>query len=102
MEKSIMMKAFLVSMETIWIIALRVIFFTRKQKITRSPGDGLVLVFAAWVFTCLIGAMPYYISGYIRGFSGAVFESVSGFTTTGASTIIDVEALPRSLLFWRP
>jgi trk system potassium uptake protein TrkH len=99
--EGVMVKTFLVCMGTTLIIALPVIFVTRKQKITLSAGDGLVLVFVAWVFTCLVGAVPYYISGYILRFSDAVFESVSGFTTTGASVIIDVEALPRSLLFWR-
>jgi trk system potassium uptake protein TrkH len=61
----------------------------------------LFFVFIAWVLACLAGALPYFLSGAIPGFSNAVFESVSGFTTTGATVLADVEALPRSLLFWR-
>jgi trk system potassium uptake protein TrkH len=62
---------------------------------------GFLLVFLAWIAVCLAGALPYYCSGYIAGFTDAVFESVSGFTTTGATVLHDVEALPRPLLFWR-
>jgi trk system potassium uptake protein TrkH len=58
-------------------------------------------VFLAWLVVCLLGALPYYCSGYIPRFTDAVFESVSGFTTTGATVLRDIEALPRPLLFWR-
>ncbi len=60
-----------------------------------------MIVFLAWVVVCLLGALPYYCSGYIPDFSDAVFESVSGFTTTGATVLRDIELLPRPLLFWR-
>jgi trk system potassium uptake protein TrkH len=74
---------------------------SRKQPIRFSPRDGSLLVFLAWVVACLFGALPFYLSGFPGSFSGAVFESVSGFTTTGATVFTDVEILPRSLLFWR-
>ena len=64
-------------------------------------GKGFLLVFLAWAAVCLAGAFPYYCSGYIPSFTGAVFESVSGFTTTGATVLRDIEALPRPLLLWR-
>jgi trk system potassium uptake protein TrkH len=60
-----------------------------------------LLVFFAWTAVCLLGARPYYCSGHIPAFTDAVFESVSGFTTTGATVLRDIEALPRPLLFWR-
>jgi trk system potassium uptake protein TrkH len=62
---------------------------------------GFLTVFLAWAVTCLLGALPYYCSGYIPDFTDAVFESVSGFTTTGATVLRDIEVLPRWLLFWR-
>ena len=62
---------------------------------------GFLLVFLAWAAAGLLGALPFYCSGYIPNFTNAVFESVSGFTTTGATVLRDVEALPRRLLFWR-
>lgn len=60
-----------------------------------------LLVFFAWLGVCFLGAIPYYYSGYITNFTDAVFESVSGFTTTGATVLKDIEALPNALLFWR-
>jgi trk system potassium uptake protein TrkH len=69
------------------------------MKITVS--QGFLLVFLTWVFACLLGALPYFFSGYIPNFTDAVFESVSGFTTTGISILKDIEILPKPLLFWR-
>ncbi|MDR1128724.1 MAG: TrkH family potassium uptake protein, partial [Treponema sp.] len=63
--------------------------------------EGILLVCLAWFSACFLGAVPYYISGYFPGFSGALFECVSGLTTTGITVVPDVEALPYSLNFWR-
>jgi trk system potassium uptake protein TrkH len=73
----------------------------RRDWISFNASDGFLLVFLAWALTCLMGALPYYLSGRLPRFPDAVFESVSGFTTTGATVIFDVESLPRSLLLWR-
>ncbi|MDR1575248.1 MAG: TrkH family potassium uptake protein [Treponema sp.] len=62
---------------------------------------GFLFVFFAWAAAGLLGALPFYCSGHIPNFTDAVFESVSGFTTTGATVLHDIEALPRPLLFWR-
>ena len=63
--------------------------------------EGFVIVSLAWVFMSLIGALPFVISGEIPNYIDAVFETVSGFTTTGASILNDVESLSKSNLFWR-
>lgn len=63
--------------------------------------DGLIVVTLGWTMAGLIGAMPYYICGVVPTFVDALFESVSGFTTTGSSVIADLEAVPHSILFWR-
>ncbi|WP_423129126.1 TrkH family potassium uptake protein [Gaoshiqia sp. Z1-71] len=55
----------------------------------------------SWLIISLIGAIPYLISGAIPNLTDAVFESVSGFTTTGSSILTDIESLPKSILFWR-
>jgi trk system potassium uptake protein TrkH len=73
----------------------------RKKAVPFGPGGSFLPVFSTWIGVCLLGAAPYYISGHIGTFSGAFFESVSGFTATGATLIPDREILPRSLLFWR-
>ena len=63
--------------------------------------EGFVIVSFAWVIMSVIGALPFVISGAIPRFINALFESVSGFTTTGASILSEVESLPKSILFWR-
>lgn len=66
-----------------------------------STRDGFLLVTLCWIFASLTGAMPFYLSGGIPSFTDAYFEAISGFSTTGASILTDIEALPSSLLFWR-
>jgi trk system potassium uptake protein TrkH len=63
--------------------------------------EGVLVVVGAWGLASLTGAIPYYVSGAIPSFADSLFESVSGFTTTGASILVDIEAMPRGLLFWR-
>ena len=63
--------------------------------------DGLVIVALGWILLSIFGALPYYISGEIPKFIDALFESVSGLTTTGSSILSDIEGLSKSLLFWR-
>lgn len=63
--------------------------------------DGFVTVALAWIIISLFGAIPFYISGVIPSISDAVFETVSGFTTTGATIMEDVESAPRAILLWR-
>ncbi len=63
--------------------------------------DGFVTVGLAWIVVSLFGALPFFLSREIPNFMDAVFETVSGFTTTGASILTDVEALSSGLLYWR-
>nr|MCR5801658.1 TrkH family potassium uptake protein [Lachnospiraceae bacterium] len=63
--------------------------------------EGFVTVAFGWISLSLIGAIPFTLSGDIPRYIDAVFESISGFTTTGASILTDVEALSKSGLFWR-
>jgi len=63
--------------------------------------DGVAIVTLGWVIAGLFGTLPYILSGAIPDFTNAYFESISGFTTTGASILNDIEALPEGILFWR-
>ncbi len=63
--------------------------------------DGFITVALTWIFVSLIGCLPFYISREIPSFIDAYFETVSGFTTTGASILKDVEALSHGMLLWR-
>lgn len=84
---------------------LALILIISKHKISDSENfsrkDAYLTVTSSWVIICLIGSLPYIFSGAIPSYVNALFESVSGFTTTGSSILTDIESLPKSLLFWR-
>jgi trk system potassium uptake protein TrkH len=63
--------------------------------------DSFATVSFGWVFAALFGSLPFFLSGHIPSFTDAFFETMSGFTTTGATILADIEALPHGLLFWR-
>ena len=63
--------------------------------------DGFIIVTAGWLLFSLFGSLPFIISGAIPSYTDAFFETVSGFTTTGASILNDIESLPHAILFWR-
>ena len=63
--------------------------------------EGLIIVALSWIITSLFGALPFHLSGEIPSYLDAFFETVSGFTTTGATILTDIEALSSSSLLWR-
>lgn len=72
-----------------------------KNRKNYSAGEGFITVAMAWVILSLFGALPFYLDGEIPSYVDCVFETISGFTTTGASILPDVEALSQGLLYWR-
>ena len=74
--------------------------FRTSNKVIYAK-EGFVIVAFAWIAMSLLGALPFTVSGEIKSYVDALFEIVSGFTTTGASILTNVEGLSRSLLFWR-
>ena len=74
---------------------------TRKAERNIGKREGYIIVTATWLVISLFGSLPYLISNAIPNFTNAFFETISGFTTTGASIQVDIESLPRGLLFWR-
>lgn len=78
-----------------------VLSLVKPRHKTMYSKEGFVTVALAWIVISLFGAVPFFISGYIPNFIDAFFETVSGFTTTGASILTDVEALPKAHMFWR-
>jgi trk system potassium uptake protein len=91
---------FLIIMLISGLIGLLLMLIKPNNK-TLKVRDGMAIVTFGWLAFSLFGSMPFIISGYIPSFVDAFFESVSGFTTTGASILKDIEALPKGLLFWR-
>ena len=72
-----------------------------KDKRDMRSTSGFAMCALFWIFIALVSAIPFRVSGYIPHYIDALFETVSGYTTTGASILQNVEALPKSLLFWR-
>jgi trk system potassium uptake protein TrkH len=88
----------------VFILILGAILWYLKRSVNQkdvSKKDGHLIVVLIWVVMSLFGALPFYISGYIPSYTDAFFETISGFSTTGATILTDIEVLPKGLLFWR-
>lgn len=95
-------RPFLVTIVAVLIVAFLLAWPSRNARIRGMRAvEGFVSVGLSWIVMSLFGAIPFVISGAIPSYIDAFFETVSGFTTTGASILTDVEVLPRSMLFWR-
>lgn len=113
-EAGLMIPALLVSyyhsgndtMAFVWSILITALVgfifyrFFESKKVLRAK-EGLTIVALGWVLVSVFGSLPFILSGSIPSIVDAFFETVSGFTTTGASILTDVEILPKGILFWR-
>lgn len=96
------LKAFALPMASSLVIAGALLFFARGKSVKKMEiKDAFSAVGGVWLMACIIGAAVYLLSGSFDSFADALFESVSGFTTTGASIAPDVESLPKSVNFFR-
>ena len=73
----------------------------KKGEIAIGRREGYVIVTGSWLLFSFFGTLPFLLTGSIPSFTDSFFETISGFTTTGASVLSDIESLPRSVLFWR-
>ncbi|MDM9632760.1 potassium transporter TrkG [Robiginitalea sp. M39] len=76
-------------------------YFTRGHKKEVKRKEGYIIVAMGWIIMSASGILPYILTGSIPGVTNAFFETMSGYTTTGASILEDIEALPEGILFWR-
>jgi len=83
------------------VIGALMLLSQRNFRAELDARTSLALVTLAWVLAGVVGALPFYLSGVLPSFIDALFESISGFTGTGASVIRDVESVDRGLLLWR-
>lgn len=84
------------------IVGLSLRVFIRKPKQGQIDRKlGYMIVAMIWLFMSLFGALPYFIGGYTQSYFDAFFESMSGFSTTSATIMTNIEALPNGILFWR-
>ena len=94
-------RSFLLSIGIIVVIFAALYLFCRSTQRGFYAREGLVCASLSWITMSLLGCLPFYLSGQIPSYIDALFEMVSGFTTTGASILSDVEAMSKSLLYWR-
>ena len=92
---------FLWSMALALVIGGLLLALGRKKTGTLHPREGFISVTLSWVVISLVGALPFVFSGAIPNYVSALFEIISGFTTTGASVLPAVEDVPKGVLFWR-
>ena len=93
--------AFLVSGAIVSATGAIAFYATKNARLELNRRDGYVIVTAGWVLFSLFGSLPFLISGAISGVTDAFFETMSGFTTTGASILSNIEELSHGILFWR-
>ena len=94
-------KGFLISMGIILLLAGILYLICRGAPSAFRAKEGLACVGVSWIVLSLLGCLPFYFSGEIPSYIDALFEMVSGFTTTGASVVPNVEVLSKGLLYWR-
>ncbi len=92
-----MILPFVIPMAVSFVFCAIVSFFTRKSKIAMSIKQTFIVVAMSWVVMSVMGSVPLFLSGYFNSYADALFESVSGFSTTGATILSEVETLPRSI-----
>ena len=93
--------AYVESLCLILLVGGALVLFSRGGNRMFSAQEGFAATGLSWIFMSAFGALPFFLSGQIPSYVDAFFEMVSGFTTTGASILTDVEALSRCNLFWR-
>lgn len=93
--------SFIITIAVALAVGFAMTLVSRPENHVIYAKDGFVVVTLAWIAMSGIGALPFTISGEIPHYIDAVFETISGFTTTGATIIPDIESLSRGILFWR-
>lgn len=89
------------TMTTLLVGAVMLLFCRKFSSSSLGKREGFAIVTLSWIFFSFFGALPFWISGAIPSYTDAFFETISGFTTTGSTILVDIEALPKGLLFWR-
>jgi len=86
---------------TTLLIGFLLWFFNRNAKKNLQKKEGYLIVTLGWLMLTLTGTLPYLFTGSIPSFTNAIFETISGYSTTGSSILTDIESMPKGILFWR-
>lgn len=95
------LRSFLISSAITACVGVLLLTIGKGAEKTLNRRDGYVIVSAAWMAFSLFGMLPYYIGGYIPNVADAFFETMSGFSSTGATILNNIESMPHGILFWR-
>ena len=93
--------SFVVSFALCLSVSAILVVYGRRRKCTMSRNEGYIVVALSWVFFSVFGMIPYLWGGFIPNITDAFFETMSGFTTTGATILDNIESMPHGILFWR-
>ena len=93
--------ALAISLGIVLCFALPMFFLSKPQDLSLRAREGFLVVALSWILLSIFGAVPFFISGLLPTFADALFESVSGFTTTGATVLRSFENTPHGIMFWR-
>ncbi|HUH28565.1 TrkH family potassium uptake protein [Gelidibacter sp.] len=91
----------LISALAVLLIGVFLMMYTKKHSKEMNKREGYMVVTFGWVVMAISGALPYMVTEVLPSFTNAFFETMSGYTTTGATIINDIEAVPKGVLFWR-
>ena len=93
--------SFIVSFAVCLSVSAILLVYGRRRKCAMSRNEGYIVVALSWVFFSVFGMIPYLWGGFIPNITDAFFETMSGFTTTGATILDNIESMPHGILFWR-
>ena len=93
--------SFVVSFALCLSVSAILLVYGRRKKCAMSRNEGYIVVALSWVFFSVFGMVPYLWGGFIPNITDAFFETMSGFTTTGATILDNIESMPHGILFWR-
>ena len=94
-------KVFILVALSVAAIQLPIFMLTRQKEMDVNSRDGIAVAALGWIVISFYGCLPFYISGEIPNFVDALFESISGFTTTGSSILTSVDEMTKGMMFWR-
>lgn len=95
------LKSFMLSSAITLCVGILMLAIGKGAEKSLNRRDGYVIVSVAWIAFSLFGMLPYYIGGYIPNITDAFFETMSGFSSTGATIMNNIESMPHGILFWR-
>ena len=99
-KDGVSLKLFLAGISVL-VVGGAVMLKTRNHRKEMNKREGYIVVTFGWIVMALSGTLPYIFTGAIPGFTNAFFETISGYTTTGATILNDIEIVPKGVLFWR-